>query len=93
MLAAQDLIVAALNRGDITAGEARELQDVVAQAWQARKEAEGAPADLRERYDPQEAKRLVVEAATGLGMVWPQGMEPLHAGCAASGAAPMRQPT
>ena len=51
--------------------EARELQDVVAQAWNARKEAERAPPDLRQPVDPEEDKRLVCEAATRLGMVWP----------------------
>ena len=54
MVDAHDLIVAAMNRGDITAAEARELQDVVAQAWHARKEAERAPPDLRHGIDPEE---------------------------------------
>jgi polyhydroxyalkanoate synthesis regulator phasin len=72
MLQAEDLIIAALNRGDLTASEARELQDVVAQAWQARKEAERAPPDLLHSTSPEEGKRLISEAATRLGMVWPR---------------------
>ena len=71
MVDAHDLIVAALNRGDITAAEAREIQDVVAQAWNARKEAERAPPDLRHSTSPEEGKRLISEAAARLGMVWP----------------------
>ena len=72
MTEAHDLIIAALNCGDITPSEARELQDVVAQAWNARKEAERAPPDLRQGIDPEEDKRLVCEEATRLGMVWPR---------------------
>ena len=72
MIVAQDLIVAALNRGDVTASEARELQDVVAQAWNAQKEAERAPPDLRDSTSPEERKRLITEAAKLLGMVWPR---------------------
>jgi hypothetical protein len=43
------------------------------QAWRARREASEAPHDDDPRLsDPQERKRLIVEAALDLGMVWPE---------------------
>ena len=80
MVESQELIVAALNGGDITPSEARELQGVVAQAWHALKEAESAPPDLRNSLSPEDARRLVVQAATGFGMVWPADQGPEKTG-------------
>ena len=77
---AQDLIVAALNRGDVTAPEARELQDVIAQAWNARKEVVRAPPDLRHACDPEEERQIICDAASYYGMVWPPGNEPAPTG-------------
>ena len=91
-----DLIIAALNCGNITPSEARELQGVVAQAWQAQKEAQTAQPELRYRLDVAEQRALVIEEATRwawcgqqiMSLVWPADHE--HGLCTASRAA--RQP-
>ena len=63
----------AVNDGAITAVEARLLQDMVREAWAARKEAEEAPSTLKRPIDPEERKRRMCEAAASYGMVWPEG--------------------
>ena len=69
---AQDITITALNDGRITAGEARGLQDVVLEALRAGREAE-PPRDPKNAVDAETRKRLICEAAAGLGMVWPRG--------------------
>ena len=68
---AQDLIVAALNDGRITPGEARELQEVAVQALRSRRETEPPIDD--DLDDPAQRKRIICEAAAHHGMIWPEG--------------------
>jgi hypothetical protein len=66
------IIIEAVNEGTITAVEARLLQDMVREAWVARKEAEDAPSTLKRPIDREEMKRRLCEAAASYGMVWPE---------------------
>jgi hypothetical protein len=72
LTAAHAIIIEAVNDGVITAAEARLLQDMVREAWAARKEAEEAPSTLKRQTDPEVRKQRICEAAASYGMVFPE---------------------